>query len=84
MSGLTTSSKVGFAITSSLGAILLSAVSYDPAVKVQPAKVLNLLSMENRILPAIVMVFIIVMGLVVVKMEKKIPQMQAELAAREN
>lgn len=62
MSGLTTSSKVGFAITSSLGAILLSAVSYDPAV----------------------MVFIIVMGLVVVKMEKKIPQMQAELAAREN
>ncbi len=84
MSGLTTSSKVGFAITSSLGAMLLSAVQYDPKMEVQPDQVLNLLSMENLLFPAVGMVITALMGLVIAKMEKKVPQMQAELAERGN
>ena len=84
MSGSTTSSKVGFAITGSLAGILLSAVNYDSALEQQTEAVLNLLFTENVVLPFIGYIIVAIFAFFVRRIEKKIPQMRAELEARES
>lgn len=83
MSGTTTASKVGFAVTSSLAAMLLSAVNYDPSLEQQTDAVLNLLFTEQVILQLIGYVLVAGLALIAVRFEKRIPQMRKEIEERE-
>ena len=61
---------------------LLAAVSYDPDLAIQPQNVLNLFTAEMIWIPAAVYTVVAGILLYITKLEKKIPQMKAEIAAR--
>ena len=83
MSGFTTSAKIGMAVGGPLSAFLLSFTNYAPQAGTQSADVLTLLRLENSIIPCCCMAVGAVSALVVRKYEKRLPEMQAEIDARE-
>lgn len=82
MSGHTTASKVGFAIGPSIGAMLLDVVNYVPQAAEQSETVKNLFLIENTLVPALGYGLVAVCALFMLRLEKKLPQIKAELEAR--
>ena len=82
MSTISIGQKLGAAIGGTLAPALLAAVSYDPDLAIQPQNVLNLFTAEMIWIPAAVYTVVAGILLYITKLEKKIPQMKAEIAAR--
>lgn len=82
MSGHTTASKVGFAIGPSIGAMLLDVVNYVPQAAEQSETVKNLFLIENTLVPALGYGLVAVCAFFMLRLEKKLPQIKAELEAR--
>ncbi|MCJ7837505.1 glycoside-pentoside-hexuronide (GPH):cation symporter [Cuneatibacter sp. NSJ-177] len=83
MSGFTTAAKLGIAAGGPVAAFLLSMVNYVPQAQSQSASVMTLFRMENSLIPCICLIIGAISAYVVWRYEKKLPQMQAEIDARE-
>lgn len=81
MSGHTTASKVGFAVGPSIGAMMLDVVGYAPQTSEQSGAVKNLFLVENTLVPALGYALVAVCAFFMLGLEKKLPQMRAELEA---
>lgn len=82
MSGNTTASKVGFAIGPSIGAMMLDIVHYVPQAAEQSEAVKSLFLIENTLIPALGYALVAVCAFFMARLEKKLPQMKAELEMR--
>lgn len=82
MSGHTTASKVGFAIGPSIGAMMLDVVNYVPQAAEQAEAVKKLFMIENTLIPALGYALVAICAFLMARLEKKLPQMKAELENR--
>lgn len=83
MSGFTTAAKIGIAAGGPIAAFLLGLTNYVPQAATQSSDVLRLFQLENSIIPCCCLVLGIVSALIIRKYEKMLPQIQAEIDARE-
>ena len=83
MSGFTTAANIGIAIGPIIASFLLGFTNYVPQAATQSADALMLFQMENSIIPCCFLVIGLIFALIVRKYEKRLPQMQAEIDARE-
>ena len=82
MSGHTTASKVGFAIGPSIGAVMLDVVNYVPQAAEQAEAAKKLFLVENTLIPALGYALVAICAFLMARLEKKLPQMKAELENR--
>lgn len=82
MSGFSVSYKTGQALGVPVAGYLLLTVPYVAQAAVQEQSVLNLWFLESTLLPAVGFAVALVFSLLLIKYEKKVPQMQAEIEAR--
>lgn len=82
MSGFSVSYKTGQALGGPIAGYLLLTVPYVAQAAVQEQSVLNLWFLESTLLPAAGFVIALIFSLLLIKYEKKVPQMQAEIEAR--
>lgn len=78
--GLT--STIGLSVGQFLSGVLLDIVPYASGVAVQEASVLQMFLIENTLIPCVGFVLVAVIAVILMQYEKKIPQFQAEIAAR--
>ena len=82
MSGFGLSGKIGLALGGALAGYLQTFMKYDPSLGAPSEAVKQLFFYENTICVAIGFALSAVFAILVLKYEKKIPQMQAEIDAR--
>lgn len=82
MSGFSVSYKTGQALGGPIAGYLLLTVPYVAQAQAQEQSVLNLWFYESTLFPAIGFAIALVFALLLIKYEKKVPQMQAEIDAR--
>lgn len=82
MSGFGLSSKIGFAVGGALGGYLQAILGYDATLGAPSSAVKTLFFFENTLFYAATYVLAGIFALLVLKYEKKIPQMRAEIEAR--
>lgn len=82
MSGFSVSYKTGQALGGPIAGYLLLTVPYVAQAAAQEQSVLNLWFYESTLMPAIGFAVALVFSLLLIKYEKKVPQMQAEINER--
>ncbi len=82
MSGFSVSYKTGQALGGPIAGYLLLTVPYVAQAAAQEQSVLNLWFYESTLLPAVGFAIALVFALLLIKYEKKVPEMQAEIEAR--
>ncbi len=82
MSGFSVSYKTGQALGGPIAGYLLLTVPYVAQAAAQEESVLNLWFYESTLMPAIGFAVALVFSLLLIKYEKKVPQMQAEINER--
>ncbi len=82
MSGFSVSYKTGQALGGPIAGYLLLTVPYVAQAATQEQSVLNLWFYESTLLPAIGFAIALAFALLLIKYEKKVPEMQAEIEAR--
>ncbi|MGC2872793.1 MFS transporter [Ihubacter sp. mB4P-1] len=82
MSGFSVSYKTGQALGGPVAGYLLLTVPYVAQAAVQEQSVLDLWFYESTLLPAVGFAIALVFALLLIKYEKKVPQMRAEIEER--
>lgn len=82
MSGFSVSYKTGQALGGPIAGYLMLTVPYVAQAAVQEQSVLNLWFYMSTLIPAIGFVIALVFSLLLIKYEKKVPEMRAEIEAR--
>lgn len=82
MSILSFSQKFGQTIGGVVAAAMLAVVAYDPALEVQSESALRLFFAENVTVPMVLFFLLVLLFLYIGRIEKRIPQMKAEIEAR--
>ncbi len=82
VSGYSVSYKVGMALATPIAGYLLGAVPYVANAPTQEESVLSLFFTENTLLPALGYVVSVIFAVLLIKYEKMVPQMRAEIAER--
>jgi len=83
VSGQSISYKVGMALATPIAGYLLEAVPYVANAAEQEESVLRLFYYENTLLPAVGFVIAMIFALVLIRYEKKLPEMRKDLEMRE-
>lgn len=76
--------KIGLAFGTTIAGFILGALNFDSGALVQPDRVLNAFFNINIALPMAMYAVMAVIFIYLRHMEKKLPQMRAEVAARKN
>lgn len=82
MSGFSISYKTGQALGGPVAGYLLMTVPYVAQAAAQEQSVLDLWFYESTLLPAVGFVIALIFSLLLIKYEKKVPEMRAEIEAR--
>lgn len=82
MAAISVGQKVGAAIGGTLAPALLAMVAYNPDLAEQPQEVLNLFTAEMIWIPMVLYIGVAAIFMYIMKLEKKLPQMRAEIEAR--
>lgn len=82
MSGFSIAYKTGQALGGPVAGYLLLTVPYVAQAATQEQSVLNLWFYESTIIPAVGFAITLIFALILIKYEKKVPQMREELEAR--
>lgn len=84
MSAYGMGTKIGLAFGASIAGMILGALNFNPDVLEQPAHILNAFFNINIALPMVMYAVMALIFAYIWKIEKKLPQMRAEVAARKN
>lgn len=82
MAAYSLGNTIGLAFGRALGGYLMELVPFDPAAAEQTSGVLRLFLIESTLIPCIGFSCVVILALVFRKFEKKLPEMEAELARR--
>ena len=82
MSGFSVSYKIGMAIGGPIAGYLLLLVPYVQGAEQQADSVLSMWMAENTLIPGIATVISLVFAILIIKNEKKVPQMRKEIEER--
>ncbi|MGN0659025.1 MAG: MFS transporter [Emergencia sp.] len=82
MSGYSVSYKIGMAVGGPVAGYLLLTVPYEAGAAVQAASVNNLFFMESTLFPGILYILCLLISIVILRYERKIPQMKKEIEER--
>lgn len=74
--------KVGLAFGTSIAGFIIGALSFDPNVASQPQNILNSFFGINVILPMVMYIGMALIFVYLIKIEKRLPQMRADIEAR--
>ncbi len=82
MSAISVGQKIGAAIGGTIAPALLTLVAYNPDLTEQPKEVLSLFTAEMIWIPMALYIIVAAIFLYIMKLEKQLPQMRAEIEAR--
>ena len=82
MSGFSVSYKIGMAIGGPIAGYLLLLVPYVQGAEQQADSVLSMWMAENTLIPGIATFISLVFAILIIKNEKKVPQMRKEIEER--
>lgn len=82
MSAMGIGTKIGMAFGGTFTGFIIGLVHYNPDLVTQPYHVLNAFFQLNVTVPMIIYVFMALIAFYLIKIEKKLPQMRAEVEAR--
>lgn len=74
--------KVGLAFGTSIAGFIIGALSFDPNAAVQPQNVLNSFFDINVVLPMVMYIGMALIFVYLIRIEKRLPQMRADIEAR--